>query len=277
MQPPSACDVVRPHMYHSVVARSHLVGAVSCGSQDKGDVCVNARPRILLVDDEQAITANLSALLQRSGFVVAVASDGEDALCQASAFGPDLIVLDILMPRLDGREVLRCLRGEDNWTPVVLLTQVGESVERAMALEEGADDYLNKPFDPHELVARMRAVLRRAQQGQPPLASAQRLVSGDLSLDRRARRACKGSEALRLTPKAVALLEYLMTHPDELLARDRLLDVVWGWDYATGTRAVDSRIAELRRALQDDAANPKYIETVPGQGYRFVGCVEAVP
>jgi len=238
---------------------------------------MTAKPKILLVDDERAITANLAPFLERSGFVVAVAADGEEALRQVASFGPDLIVLDILMPRVDGREVLRRLRQADNWTPVILLTQVGESTERAMALEEGADDYLNKPFDPHELVARVRAVLRRARPGQPPLASAQRLTSGDLSLDRRTRRAYVGSEELRLTPKAVALLEYLMTHPDELLTRDRLLDTVWGWDYPTGTRTVDTRIAELRRALDDDPTQPRYIETVPGQGYRFIGHVEAVP
>ena len=235
------------------------------------------RPKILLVDDEEAITANLSPFLQRSGLIVAVAADGEEALRQVADFGPDLIVLDILMPKLDGRETLRRLRQQDNWTPVILLTQVGESTERAMALEEGADDYLNKPFDPHELVARIRAVLRRARPGQPPLASAQRVACGDLSLDRRTRRATMGSQELRLTPKAVALLEYLMTHPDELLSRDRLLDAVWGWDYPTGTRTVDTRVAELRRGLDDDPAQPQFIETVPGQGYRFVGGVEAMP
>jgi len=238
---------------------------------------MTTKSKILLVDDEQAITDNLTPFLERSGFVVAVAADGEEALHQVASFGPDLIVLDILMPKVDGREALRRLRREDNWTPVILLTQVGESTERAMALEEGADDYLNKPFDPHELVARIRAVLRRARPGQPPLASAQRLTSGDLTLDRQARRAYVGPEELHLTPKAVALLEYMMTHPDELLTRDRLLDAVWGWDYPTGTRTVDTRIAELRRALDDDPAQPQYIETMTGQGYRFVGHVEAVP
>jgi DNA-binding response OmpR family regulator len=230
--------------------------------------------KILLVDDEAAITDNLAPFLERSGFEVAVAANGEEALQEASSFGPHLIVLDILMPKVDGREALRRLRRADDWTPVILLTQVGESTERAMALEEGADDYLNKPFDPHELVARIRAVLRRARPGQPPLAAAQKLTCGSLTLDRRTRRAYLGSAEVRLTPKAVALLEYLMTHPDELLSRDRLLDAVWGWDYPTGTRTVDTRVAELRRALGDDAAQPHYIETVPGQGYRFVGEVE---
>lgn len=233
------------------------------------------RPKILLVDDEKAITANLKPFLERSGFAVHAAANGEEALQEIRSFDPDLIVLDVLMPRIDGREVLRRLRRADDWRPVILLTQVGESTERAMALEEGADDYLNKPFDPHELVARVRAVMRRARPGQPPLASAEQLVSGKLRLDRRSRRAYIRSEELRLTPKAAALLEYLMTHPDELLSRDRLLDVVWGWDYPAGTRTVDTRIAEIRRALDDDPSDPLYIETVPGQGYRFVGLVEA--
>ncbi len=236
-----------------------------------------AKPKVLLVDDERAITANLAPFLERCGFVVAVAAEGVDGLRQAASFGPDVVVLDVLMPKMDGREVLRQLRQADNWTPVILLTQVGESTERAMALDEGADDYLNKPFDPHELVARMRAVLRRARPGQPPLASAQRLCSGDLSLDRLSRRAYLGSAELRLTPKAAALLEYMMTHPDELLSRDRLLDTVWGWDYPVGTRTVDTRVAELRRALGDDPTEPRYIETVPGQGYRFVAHVEVAP
>ena len=235
---------------------------------------MTGKSKVLLVDDEQAITSNLAPFLERSGFSLAVAADGKEALRQVSSFSPDLIVLDVLMPRMDGREVLRRLRKAGDWRPVILLTQVGESTERAMALEEGADDYLNKPFDPHELVARIRAVLRRARPGQPPLTSVSRLSSGELSLDRQARRAYLHSEEVRLTPKAVALLEYLMTHPDELLTRDRLLDAVWGWDYPTGTRTVDTRIAELRRVLRDDPAEPQYIETVPGQGYRFVGRVE---
>lgn len=238
---------------------------------------MTTKPKVLLVDDEQAITDNLTSFLERAGFTVTVASDGEEALNRVPGFGPDLIVLDILMPKLDGRETLRQLRQAGNWTPVILLTQVGESTERAMALEEGADDYLNKPFDPHELVARMRAILRRARPGQPSLAAAQRVGCGDLLLDRQARRVYLREEELHLTPKAVSLLEYMMTHPDELLTRDRLLDTVWGWDYPTGTRTVDTRIAELRRELDDNPANPMYIETVPGQGYRFVGDVEAVP
>ena len=236
---------------------------------------MNNNPLILLVDDEEAITNNLSPFLKRSGYKVLVAVNGEDALEQIRATDPDLVVMDVLMPKMDGREALRRLRQMDNWTPIILLTQVGEAYERAMALEEGADDYLNKPFDPHELVARIRAVLRRARPGRPPLAASWVLSCGYLRLDRRSHRAYLKDNELELTPKALALLEYMMTHPDELVTRERLLDAVWGWDYPAGTRAVDTRIAELRRALDDDAANPRYIETIPGQGYRFAADVES--
>ncbi len=233
------------------------------------------QPLILLVDDEPDILSNLSSFLNRTGFRTQTANNGEEALEKHAAARPDLIVMDVLMPRLDGRATLRRLRQEGVWTPVILLTQVGEAFERAMALEEGADDYLNKPFDPQELVARIRAVLRRAQVGQPPLSASTVLVCGALRFDRRSRRVYLSSKELTLTPKATLLLEYLLTHPDELVSRDRLLDVVWGWDYPVGTRAVDTRIAELRRAFEDDGDASRLIETVPGQGYRFVGRVES--
>ena len=235
-----------------------------------------SNPHILLVDDESAITENLAPFLIRSGFQVSTASNGQEALAKVESESPDLIVSDVLMPKMDGREMLRSLRRVDNWIPIILLTQVGEAFERAMALEEGADDYINKPFEPHELVARIRAVLRRAKPGKPPLAAAWDLSCGELRFDRRARRASLNGEELTLTPKALVLLEYLMTHPDELVTRERLLDVVWGWDYPVGSRAVDTRVAELRRVLEDDAINPRFIETIPGQGYRFAADVEGI-
>src|SRR5512135_1283688 len=169
------------------------------------------KPKVLLVDDESAITENLAPILERAGLNVTVAAEGEEALQKAAAVSPDLVILDILMPKMDGREVLRQLRHDGNWTPVILLTQVGDSVERAMALEEGADDYLNKPFDPHELVARIRAVLRRARPGEKSLSASWLLSAEDLRLDRRARRVTLADKTLDLTPKAFAVLEYLMT------------------------------------------------------------------
>ncbi len=230
--------------------------------------------RILLVDDETAITSHLTPFLERSGFTVAVAADGERARQLAQDFHPDLIVMDVLRPRLDGRAALRRLRQAGDWTPVILLTQVGSPAERAGALDEGADDYLNKPFEPFELVARIRAVLRRGRAGAPSLAGARRLRSGNLELDRQARRAMVAGREIYLTTKAVSILEYLMLHPEEVLSRERLLDAVWGWDYPAATRAVDTRIAELRRALHDDAETPQFIETIIGQGYCFIGRVE---
>ena len=230
--------------------------------------------RILLADDEQAITAELAPFLERSGFQVSVAHSGDEALDMVHSLHPDLMVLDVLMPGPSGREVCRRLRAEGNWTPVIMLTRVGAAGERAMTLEEGADDYLNKPFDPFELVARIRAVLRRGHLQMQPLAGARHLVSGDLSVDRAARRAFLKGKEVNLTAKAFALLEYLMLHRSEVLRRERLLDEIWGWDYPAATRAVDIRIAELRRTLGDDAERPRYLETVVGEGYRFVGAVE---
>ncbi|MGI6206758.1 MAG: response regulator transcription factor [Anaerolineae bacterium] len=229
------------------------------------------RPKVLLADDEPAITSELSQLLERAGFQTAVASDGQEALRLAESFAPDVIVLDVLMPRMDGREALRRLRRAGNWTPVILLTRVGTAAERAMALDEGADDYLNKPFEPFELVARIRAVIRRSRLQTQPIAAAEALRCGPITLDRRARRLIVSGRERPITARALALLEYMMLHSDELLTRDRLLDAVWGWDYPAGTRAVDARVAELRRVMGDEA---EVIETVVGEGYRFVGRVE---
>lgn len=231
------------------------------------------RPKILLVDDEEPVISALTTFLQLSGFDVETARDGEAALAALERLQPDLIVLDVLMIGMDGRETLRHLRRAGNWTPVLLMTQISGTPERIMALEEGADDYLNKPFDPQELVARIRAILRRTQAGARSLYAAHRLHSGAITLDRRSRRVWKNDRELLLTPKAVAILEYFMTHPDELITRERLLDAVWGWESAVGTRVVDTRVAELRKALDDDPAAPIYIETVPGMGYRFIGMV----
>lgn len=232
------------------------------------------KPKILLVDDEQSILATIKMFLELSGFQVHTASNGTEALQDTVWYKPDLIVLDVLMPQLDGRETLRQLRQNNDWTPVILLTQVTGTSQRIMALEEGADDYLNKPFDPQELVVRIRAILRRTHAGQRSLQSIRHLKSRYVLLDRSARRVYVHGQEVSLTPKSVAILEHFMIHPDELITRERLLDEVWGWESGVGERVVDTRIVELRKALQDDPANSNFIQTIPNAGYRFVAPVE---
>ncbi|MGP9694387.1 response regulator [Brachybacterium sp. AOP25-B2-12] len=228
------------------------------------------RPRVLLVDDEEAITATLAPFLERCGFEVEVAADGARALAAHAARRPDIVVTDVMMPLLDGRELVRRLRTAQEWTPVILLTRIAESFERTAALEEGADDYLGKPFEPPELVARIRAVLRRSAGQARPLAAMAELTGGGVTLSRLARTVHLDGVPVDLTPKAFALLEHLMLVPQEAHSRESLLETVWGFDLAIPTRAVDHRIAELRRALGDDASAPRHVETVQGLGYRFV-------
>jgi DNA-binding response OmpR family regulator len=232
--------------------------------------------KLLVVDDEADLIAELKPFLERMGYTVITASDGESALTKIAESKPDLIVLDVIMPRLDGREVLRRLRRADNWTPIILLTRVGNTAERTLGLQEGADDYLNKPFDALELVARIQAILRRSQARpeSPSLHSARELICDDIVLERQTRRIKLGGSVLPLSARAVSVLEFLMLNAGKVIPRDELLNQVWGWNYPIETRAVDIRIAELRKALKDDADQPRFIETVVGQGYRFIGDVE---
>lgn len=236
-----------------------------------------ARPSVLLVDDEESIRSMLTMFLELSGFDVLVAGNGLDCLKLVAERRPDLIVLDVLMPQLDGRETLRRLRAQNDWTPVILLTQVTGVAQRIMAIEEGADDYLDKPFDPQELVVRIRAVLRRTQAGKQPLKSSRRLRSRSVVLDRSTRRVYVDGQEIALTPKSVSILEHFMVHPDELISRERLLDEVWGWESGVGARVVDTRIAELRKALGDDSYKPQFIETITNEGYRYIAPVEVEP
>ena len=233
-----------------------------------------AKTRLMIVDDEVDLLAELKPLMERSGYQVISAINGEQALELIASEKPDLIVLDMLMPRLDGRDVLRRLREAGNWTPVILLTKVNTPAERVLSLQEGADDYLNKPFDPLELVARVQAVLRRTQHGSLPLSSFRRLTSGGLVLDRQLRQIWLNGQSINLTARAVGVLEFLMLNPQEVISRERLLDEVWGWSDALETRVVDIRIAEIRKMLDEDSEQPHTIETVIGQGYRFLGTVQ---
>lgn len=227
-------------------------------------------PLILLVDDDDAIRAGLAAALLRAGFRVVEARNGLEALKLAETHAPDVIALDILMPELDGREVCRRLRQADNWTPIIMLTQISATGEKIASLEEGADDFLNKPFDSYELIARVRALLRRQAVAGRPAQLAGVLVSGPLRLERQTQRVWLAGQAVALSNKAFGVLAHLMSRPNVVVSREQLLDQVWGWDDPTGIRTVDVRIAEIRRKLGDE-----YIETMPGEGYRFVGSVKA--
>lgn len=247
----------------------------SSGNPLPADPATGATASVLLVDDEAAIIDGLAPFLRRCGFTVHTARDGEEGLAAHGRLQPDIVVSDIMMPHMDGREMVRRIRAGGTWTPVILLTQIDTSFERSAALDEGADDYLSKPFDPAELASRIRAVLRRTRGVAQPLTSASRLVAGELLLERTSRRVTLSGREVTLTPKATMLLDYLMSHPGELHTRDALLASLWGIDFATSTRAVDHRIREIRQALGDDAANPTYIETVPSVGYRFRAEVRA--
>ncbi len=231
------------------------------------------RIKVLLVDDDPSVISSLQPFLERAGFHVGVAIDGMDALQKVESFEPDVVILDILMPRMDGRDVLRHLRQLGNWVHVIMLTQVEGSGERTTALNEGADDYVNKPFDPNELAARIHAVLRRARPGPASVI----LYCGPLKLDLQLHRVYLDKKEVVLSNKALRVLEYLMTHPGELISRETLLNAVWGWDYITGPRTVDVRIFELRKGLQDDAIQPRFIQTIPGVGYRFIGQLGGQP
>ncbi len=227
-------------------------------------------PTILLVDDEDAIRGGLAAALSRARFHVLEARNGQEALKLVEAHSPDVIVLDIMMPEMDGREVCRRLRQGGNWTPIVMLTQISATGEKISSLEEGADDYLNKPFDSYELIARLRALLRRQAVAGKPAHLANVLVSGRLRLERSAQRVWLDGKDIPLSNKAFGVLAHLMGRAGAVVSREQLLDQVWGWDDPAGMRTVDVRIAEIRRKLGDH----DFIETVPGEGYRFLDPVK---
>lgn len=230
-------------------------------------------PLVLLADDDDAIRSGLAAALQRAGFRTVEARNGLEALKLVEQHTPDVIALDILMPQLDGRETVRRLRQANNWTPIIMLTQISATGEKIVSLEEGADDFLNKPFDSYELVARLRALLRRQQVAGRPAQLASTLSSETLKLERETQRVWLGGREIALSNKAFGVLAHLMSRPNVIVSREQLLDQVWGWDDPTGMRTVDVRIAEIRRKLGEEAA--ELIETIPGEGYRFVGNVKA--
>lgn len=224
------------------------------------------QPRILVVEDEQPMRVVLCDCLKRQGYRVLQAEDGATALEIALREQPDLIVLDVMMPRLDGLAVCAELRRLDRPVPVLMLTAKGTIEDRVRGLDVGADDYLVKPFSREELLARVRALLRRTARGRQPLET---ISFGDVRIDFLQRRAWRHDEPLTLTSKEFEMLRLLLEHPGEVISRERFLDVVWGYTAFPTTRTVDRHVATLRAKLGDDPENPRWIRTVHRTGYRF--------
>ncbi|NPV87441.1 MAG: response regulator transcription factor [Anaerolineae bacterium] len=221
---------------------------------------------ILVVDDEPRVAKLARDYLEKNGFRVLTASDGHTALAMARRERPDLIVLDLLLPGMDGREVCRILRRESD-VPILMLTALSEESDQVAGLELGADDYITKPFSPRALVARVRAALRRAQ-GRVATAAVMR--RGRLEIDSEAYRVLLDGEPLHLTPNEFKLLAALARHPGQTLTRQQLLDELHGAAFGIVDRSVDSHIKNLRRKLESSPAAPRFIETVYGVGYRFL-------
>ena len=221
--------------------------------------------RILIVDDEPEMVRGLQDNLRFEGYQTVTATHGREGLRLALQEAPDLILLDVMMPELSGWDVLRALRQERVDIPVILLTARGEEVDRVLGLELGADDYITKPFSLRELLARVRAVLRRPG----PRLKGETIAFGDVRIVLRARQAFKAGREVPLTRKEFDLLRFLGEHPGEVLTRDRLLDEVWGYAQFPTTRTVDTHILRLRQKFETDPEHPRYIVTVHGQGYRL--------
>jgi DNA-binding response OmpR family regulator len=239
--------------------------------------------KILVIDDESVLVETIAYNLEQAGYQVITAGDGTSALQAAYRELPDLIILDIMLPEMDGLEVCRQLRRESSTatTPIMMLTAKGDEIDKVVGLEVGADDYVTKPFGRRELLARVRALLRRidyapldaekpAQEVTNETSRANReLVAGPLRIDLAGRRVnCRGQE-MELQPKQFELLTYLVRNRGTVLTRDQLLHNVWGYDYAGDTRTVDVHVRWLREKLEEDPANPRLIQTVRGVGYCF--------
>jgi DNA-binding response OmpR family regulator len=222
--------------------------------------------RILVVEDDPKTADTLRRYLEHGGFAVEVAFNGAQALEEFDREAPDLVVLDVMLPRMSGLEVLRRVR-ERSRVPIIMLTARTTEEDRLRGLEDGADDYVAKPFSPRELVARVRVVLRRVREA--PLGDTL-LRAGDLELDPAARVARRAGRALSLTPKEFCLLETLMRAPDHAFTRAALVEAAFGGDYGSLERTVDVHVMNLRRKIEDDSSAPRFVRTVLGVGYRFV-------
>ncbi|WP_086722990.1 response regulator transcription factor [Streptomyces carpinensis] len=219
--------------------------------------------RVLVVEDDPTVAEVVSGYLDRAGHVVDRAGDGPTALARAAAHWPDLVVLDLMLPGMDGLEVCRRMRGQGP-VPVIMLTARGDEDDRILGLEVGADDYVTKPFSPRELVLRVESVLRRTR----PAAAARPPAAAGLAVDPAARRATKNGSELALTLREFDLLAFFLTHPGRAFSREDLMREVWGWDFGD-LSTVTVHVRRLRGKVEDDPARPRLIQTVWGVGYRF--------
>jgi DNA-binding response OmpR family regulator len=223
-------------------------------------------PRLLIIDDERPMRTALADALAGEGYRVLTAADGQEGLDRALAEKPDLILLDLMMPRLDGFTLCAELRRLGHAVPVLMLTAKGQIEDRVKGLDAGADDYLVKPFSTEELLARVRALLRRSQKALKPLRT---LTLGDVRLDFAQQQAWRGRKPLHLTAKEFAILRLLAEAEGEVVSRDRFLDAVWGYTAFPTTRTVDMHIATLRAKIEKHPDKPRFIHTVHGVGYRL--------
>src|SRR6185295_4057372 len=222
--------------------------------------------RILIVDDEPAILRGLSDNLKRELHEVWTAADGETAYQLIKQKKPDLVILDLMLPKLSGYEVCRKMRAEGMKTPILMLTARGEETDRVLGLDMGADDYVTKPFSVRELLARVRALLRRTQPDKPSLAQ---LIVGNVTIDFRSYEARKAGKRMEMTRREFQILRALASRPGDVVTRDELLDQVWGLDLYPTTRTVDNHIAGHRAKLERDSAQHRHLLTVRGVGYKW--------
>jgi DNA-binding response OmpR family regulator len=226
------------------------------------------RAKILVVEDEPAMVAGLRDNFEFEGYDVITAQDGVEGLQRALEESPDLVVLDVMMPRMSGLEVCKQLRAKRASLPIIMLTARGQEIDKVVGLELGADDYVTKPFSIRELLARVKSVLRRT--AVVPKDKEQHSFA-DVQVDLRRCRVVRSGKALDISSKEFDLLKYFICHPGETLSRDRLLEDVWGYENYPTTRTVDTHLVRLRQKLEPDPEQPQYFLTVHGTGYRFVG------
>ncbi|MPY87335.1 MAG: response regulator [Luteitalea sp.] len=227
--------------------------------------------RILLIEDEPGLVLTLSDRLAREGYAVQAAQDGEAGLAKAAAEPFDLILLDVMLPRRNGLDVCRDLRQRGVETPIIMLTARGQVVDKVVGLKLGADDYLTKPFETIELLARIEARLRRAPAQAATTAEADAYQFGDIRVDFRSAEGYRGKERLDFFAREYQLLRYFIEHRGATLSRDQLLNDVWGYDATPSTRTVDVHVAWLRQKIEPNPRHPRYLLTIHGLGYKFVG------